>query len=105
MQSRPIFLAVDAGGNRWRKRVGQAVEDDLAGAQANYSVHKGLRQHYIMDIDDRRQVTLRTDLPNQPHDLARGLGIETGGGVLGQEETRGLVPERGGATTPAASRR
>src|SRR5262245_26263952 len=39
-----------------------------------------------MDIDDRRQVTLRTDLPNQPHDLARGLGIETGGGLIDQEQ-------------------
>src|SRR5262249_8190143 len=86
MQSRPIFLAVDSGEDLPEKRVGQAVEDDLAGAQANYSVHKGLRQHYIMDIDDRRQVTLRTDLPNQPHDLARGLGIETGGGLIDQEQ-------------------
>ena len=50
-----------------------------------------LRQRHVVDVDDGGELALGADLADQPHDLARGLGIEARGRLVDQQQVRLLL--------------
>ena len=97
-----------SGGRRQRRPAsvaagerGRPVEDHLAGAQSDDALRELARQHHVVDVDDGGKITLLADLADQPHDLARGLGIEARRRLV-DEEQFGILLERPGDTDTLA---
>ena len=89
-RGRPVFLAVDfrqhLGGEAGRR----AVINDLAKLQADDPLGEHLRQHDVVDVDDGRELALRAQFLDQPHDLTRRLRIERGRRLVHQKQIRVL---------------
>src|SRR5690554_2137289 len=49
-------------------------------------MNEHLRQVDVVDIDDGRQPPLGADFADEPHDLARGLGVERSRRLVNQEQ-------------------
>ena len=87
-RGRPVLLAVDLGQHLGGQPVGRPVIDDRAELQSDDPLGEHLRQHHVVDVDDRRELALRAQLLDQPHDLPRGLRIERGGRLVDQQQFR-----------------
>src|SRR3546814_10323810 len=95
----PVLLAVDLAEDLGRQAIGRAVVDHLAEAYPKYALIEHLRQHDVVDIDDGRKVPFFAEFGDQPHDLARGLGIERGGRLVHQQQLRALRQSAADADT------
>ena len=60
-------------------------------------VDEELRQGHVVDVDDGGELALVAELADQPHDLARGLGVQRGGGLVHQQKPRVLDQGPGNA--------
>ena len=86
----PLLFTVDGGQGGGIQGIGLAVENDTAGAQADDTIGKLLGQGDVVNIDNGCQMAFGTQFTDQAHDLARGLGVEAGGGFVDQQQTRAL---------------
>jgi len=69
--------------------------DDFACAQPD-DARDGLhRQRHVVDVDDRGESALAAQLEDEPHDLARCLGIEARRGLVHEQDV-GVLDERAG---------
>ena len=68
------------------KLVAEAIEDQCAGLEGHDAVGKGPRQRHVVDVDQRWRGTLGGQFADQPHDLARGLGVQARSGFVHQQQ-------------------
>ena len=76
--------------NRWRvgQLVRRPVEHDRALRQADDAVGEAAGELHIVHVDDHWDAALAGAPRDQLHDLDRGLGIERGGRLVGENEVR-----------------
>ena len=68
----------------------RSIENDPAIGHADHPLTKPFRQFHVMNVDDHGNVALASEVGHQFHDFHRGLRIERGGRLVGQQDLRML---------------
>src|SRR5438132_572565 len=89
----PVLSSVDRLERSVRQISGRAIENHAAGRHADDAIGKAFRELDVVHIDDDRNVSIAGDVGEQLHDFDRGLRVERGGWLVG-EQHRGLLHHR-----------
>src|SRR5262245_57692740 len=89
----PALTAVNLQQVSTFQRLRRAVEHDLSFRHADDAISEAASQIDIVEVDDDRNISLPRAAGDQLHNLDRGLGIERGRRLVGQDEV-GFLHQR-----------